>query len=459
MLSRFFGQSNRKFHIALLGAGISNLAAAEVFLRHGHRVTVYERDPSRLLFPAAPFDGDRFRYGGVFPDSVADADLVLRAPGLRPPADFLSECRRRSLTVTTEAGLFLALSPIPTYGVTGSDGKSTTATVAAALLRAAGVPTALVGNIGVPALPLIDTLTTPDAPRAAVVELSSFQLWDALAPPTFAAVTNITENHLDFHTDFAEYTDAKARILSGENPPVLPQSAPLPPRFPRVSDARLFDTAPLPPRTEGAYTENGCLYSVRDGKTHCLADLSLCLLVGEHNLKNLAAATALVEGQVPPRVFAEALPSLRPLPHRMELVRTVRGVPYIDSSIDSSPLRTESTLRAIGGRATVIVGGKTKGIPLTPLGATLARFAHAVVLLGEAAPCIEEILLSHTPFLEKTVPVCRARNMREAVRLAASLTPSGTPVVLSPACTSFDLYKNYAERGDAFCVAVRELEE
>ena len=436
--------------ILVLGRGISNRLLPDFFFRHGCAVTVADT-PCAEIPP--------------------DTDLILRSPGMRPDGTFFAEAAARNIRVATEIGLFLDTAPIPVIGVTGSDGKSTTATLTAAILRAAGFRVFLGGNIGVPLLPQYDDMRAGDI---AVAELSSFQLFDAVTPPASGAVLNITPNHLNWHKDFAEYAAAKARILphgllrdpfgravlSFDDPVSLSF-------FPKIGSGVtpvLFSGTAGYAAIRAKYgdvravtTEDGSLY-LSEGKKRdrCLYTAEF-RLSGRHTLLNLAAAVALTHGLADRHAMRAAAASAENLRHRMEKVAVRNGVTYMDSSVDSSPSRTAATLEAIGERVIVLSGGAKKGIPLKPLGALFLRYAKAVILLGDAAEEIADVLAGEPGFNEKGIPVIRADSMADAVRRAAAMAVPGDRVVLSPACTSFDRYHNFGERGDDFSQCVHNL--
>lgn len=382
--------------------------------------------------------------------------------------------------MTTEIGLFLSSSPVFTVGVTGSDGKSTTASLAAAILREGNRRVFLGGNIGTPLLPQIFDMREGDV---AVVELSSFQLYDTAASPDTGVITNITPNHLNWHKDLAEYTAAKENIFKKRRPsPPVSCFFPVPPVRAVLSASdgetpRLLSTVDTPVLFSA--TESYAALSQRYGSLpatvieneelrfytghgreyDAVATLSAFRLTGLHERMNLSAAVAVTYGIADRGAVSRAMRSAERLPHRMERIKKVRGVTYYDSAVDSSPGRTQVTLAALvsetGKKPIVIAGGKGKGIPLSPLVDTLLAYARAAVLTGETAEEIGAALARAAP----TFPVYIAADMKTAVAIAASLAEDGDSVILSPACTSFDRYASFREKAADFERAVMLLDE
>lgn len=452
---------------------MSNAPLLGFFKDMGLSVTL--RDPRKTL-PLDGAHGARLVLGDGWLSGI-DEDIVIRSPGLRPVGEGFS---LPHAYVTTEIGLFLPSSPIFTVGVTGSDGKSTTASLAAAILRESKRRVFLGGNIGTPLLPQIYDMQEGDI---AVVELSSFQLYDTVASPDTGVITNLTPNHLNWHESFAEYSAAKENIFSRRRHspfvscffPVPPQRAVLsasdgetPRLLSAVETPVLFSAtesyAALSQRYGGVaatVVEDGHIrfYTGHGRENDTVADLSAFRLTGLHERMNLLAAVAVTYGIADKDAVARAALNAERLPHRMERIETLSGVTYYDSAIDTSPLRTATTLSALFSetkrRPIVIAGGKGKGISLAPLVDTLITYARAAVLTGDTAEEIGTRLMRAAT----TFPVHIAADMQEAVAIAAGLAEDGDSVILSPACTSFDRYKNYREKGEDFRRAVMLLKE
>lgn len=459
-----FVESKGTKKVALLGCGVSNTPLIPFFLSRGFSVTLRDALPLSAL-PKEVRDltnrGLIIKSGDEWLSDLKEP-LILRSPGMRPdrfPA--LIEAKLRGSTVTTELGLFLAVSPIRVFGVTGSDGKSTTASLTAAILRESGHRVFLGGNIGEPLLPHLDEMKKGDL---AVAEISSFQLYDALSPPSVAAVTGITENHLDWHADFSEYVSAKRNILMPHGYRVLSADRTLPDGFEEEGVTAYFSTeqskkdllsrygdAPL------AYLDGGFVCLTENKTEKRLFPISDFALPADYDKKNLFAAILLSRAFATENGIRSAAKTAKALPHRMEKVASVRGVIYYDSSIDSSPARTAASLSSLPFSPIVIMGGKNKGLSYDALPDLLAKRAKAVILTGENATALKNALENDPVFQESGVGLFLEDDMTAAVRRASMLAKAGDAVVLSPAAASFDRYKNFAARGEAFRHAVLSL--
>ncbi len=438
--------------VGLLGFGRSNRAVCDFLLPSGAVLTVYDEKTE------GP-DAARYRRAGVrfvtgpFPP-VFEEDILFRSPGIRPDLPGIRACLSSGGELSGETELFLSACPCRLFGVTGSDGKSTTTALLRALLETTGQRVYSGGNNGVSLLPYLDGMRETDF---AVLELSSFQLMTLAAFPGTAVITNLTPNHLNWHHDFAEYRAAKAHILQGATRLVLSVEDAECRRLARGQTAPIaFFTSSgageLPPGGQGTYYEGDVLCVRAGSRLWSLRIASAYRLPGIHNRKNLAAAAAaafpFLTG-VPGDALLSALFAFGGVPHRLQTVCTVGGVTYIDSSIDTSPTRTAAALSTFSKKPLVIAGGRGKGISLSPLADTLAAGACAVFLYGETAT---EILTD----VNDRIPAVAFSSFREAFEAASSAAQPGDTVLLSPGCTAFGEFRDFEERGDFFTALARE---
>ena len=460
---------------AVVGLGKSNLPLIDFLLSNGARVVARDKKTRESLGEL----GNELEAKGVtlitgegYLDHLEE-DIIFRTPGLRPDLPAFVEALARGARLTSEMELFLELCPATVIGITGSDGKTTTTTVTGLLLEAAcqkrGYGKAWVGgNIGQPLLPFVGQMSENDF---AVVELSSFQLQTMRRSAHRAAITNVTPNHLNWHTDMAEYTDAKtniyrhtpcqALILNAENEitQTLGRSCEQPVCwFSSVRTTPADFEGLCRPQDSAVYLADGYV-TLWDGKIASpLLKREEILLPGKHNLENYMTAIALCREWLTPDVIGEVASSFLGVRHRLERVRVLDGVTYYNSSIDSTPTRTAAALSALSPvRPIVICGGYDKQIPFAPLANTLYKHAKAVVLTGATADAILEALSSHSDADQNALPIYREPDFQGAVELAHRLAASGDTVLLSPACASFDAFCNFEERGDRFCAIVNSL--
>ncbi|MBE6768013.1 MAG: UDP-N-acetylmuramoyl-L-alanine--D-glutamate ligase [Ruminococcaceae bacterium] len=453
---RFFEEIRGK-RVTVCGIGINNTPVIRQFLAAGAKVTACDRRTREQLGSIAnelEAEGAVLQLGEGYLDRL-DADLILRTPGMKPYLPQFEEARARGVTVTSEMELFFALCPAPIYAVTGSDGKTTTTTILARLLEASGRRVWLGGNIGRALLPFIHEVQANDA---AVVELSSFQLTGMTQSPHVAVVTNVAPNHLDWHTDMQEYIDAKRNlvlwqtagdrtVLNADNAITCGYAEGL------RSSCSFFSRLQKP--QNGAYLrKDGMLCAVSEEEETPVVAAAEIRIPGVHNVENYLAAIAALRGEVAPAVIADFARTFGGVEHRSEWVRTVNGVRWYNDSIGSSPSRTVAGLHAFDRKVILIAGGYDKHIPYDPLGEAAKDTVKAAVLLGATADAIEEAIRAHCD-----LPIERVATMEEAVAAAHKLAVDGDIVFLSPASASFDMYKNFEERGCHFKRLVLELEE
>lgn len=439
--------------VAICGIGRNNTPVIKQFLSHGAIVTACDRRTRDQLGETADeleAAGAALSLGEGYLDGLNDMELILRTPGMKPYLPPFEEARKKGIPVTSEMELFFELCPAPIYAVTGSDGKTTTTTIIAGLLRAAGKTVHLGGNIGRPLLPDIDNIQPEDA---AVVEISSFQLTMMTQSPHVAVITNVAPNHLDWHTDMQEYIDAKKNLIAHQTKTdraVLNADNAITAAFAKEVKGELLLFSRKAPQAGAWLREDGMLCVTADGETTPVIAAKDILLPGDHNVENYLAAFAAVWGDVPPTVMAEYARHFGGVPHRCELVRERNGVKWYNDSIGTSPSRTIAGLKAFDRPVILIAGGYDKHIPYDPLGPVAADTVKAAILMGATANAIEAAIRACAE-----LPIARVNSMEEAVQTADALAKNGDIVFMSPASASFDLYRNFEERGEHFkrCVA------
>ena len=370
-LRAYFSALQNK-RIAVIGIGVSNTPLIQAILAAGLDVTACDKKPRSALGAL----GDELERAGCalclgedYLDRL-DQDVIFRTPGLHPR--FLERAKERGAEITSEMEAFFQLCPCPIVGVTGSDGKTTTTTIIAGLLEAAGRRVHLGGNIGHPLLTEVDSIAPGDV---AVVELSSFQLMDMDRSPHIAVLTNLSPNHLDVHKDYAEYIQAKTNIFRHQSPvdrAVFNLDNAETRRLSRQAVGRCFGFTREEVPERGTYLSAGYpgdhIWMVNDRGHRAVLSLDAIRLPGWHNVENYMAAIAAVDGLVPNEAIADFAAHFQGVEHRIELVRTLRGVRYYNDSIASSPARTIAGLRCFPEKVILMAGGKDKGIPYDELG-------------------------------------------------------------------------------------------
>lgn len=445
--------------IAVIGVGVSNTPLINLLLSCGCNVTVCDkRSLSEMGMEALDLinRGAKLKLGEDYLEGL-DHDIIFRTPGLMPFDPHLEAAKARGSLITSEMEVFFALCPCKTIAVTGSDGKTTTTTIISELLKAAGYRVHLGGNIGHPLLCEIPETVADDI---AVLELSSFQLHSMYCKPNVAVVTNISPNHLDKHKDYQDYIDAKRAEFEHQN-----EDDKLILNFDDEHSAYYahFAHAPVSYFSDknrvdrGVICENGVILRVNGTEQQEIMGAEEIKLPGEHNLLNYLAAFAAVDGLVSNEICRQVAMRFAGVEHRLEQVRVLNGVTYINDSIGTSPTRTSAGLHALKVKPIVIAGGYDKHIPFDGLGDELCRFAKRVFLTGDTAESIHKAIVNSPYYAESGLEIRRIDDFKEAVLAASASAEPGDIVLLSPACAAFDRFKNFAERGKYFKEIVMEL--
>lgn len=438
-------------NVTVIGIGISNMPLIKYLTSAGALVTACDIHDAEWLgdnYKECEKLGVKLSLGDGYLDNLTD-DLIFKTPGMRYDVPKLVEARERGAVITSEMEVFFELCPSHIIAVTGSDGKTTTTSLIYRMMTDAGYKTWIGGNIGNPLLSQVDDMTENDY---VILELSSFQLHTMKKSPEIAVITNLSPNHLDWHTDYAEYIDAKTNIfkhMTRDNKLVLnadnaDSSALLPLAH---CDVKMFS------RKLNAYVR------LENKKIICnneeILDINNIKIPGMHNVENYMAAIAAIYGLVSRDIIVSVAKNFGGVPHRIELVRTLNGVRFYNSSIDSSPNRTINTLNVFPEKVIMISGGKDKGIPYDAIGEPIADHVKTLILIGATSGKIEDAL--NATGRQDEVKIIRTTTYPEAVNAAYSEAKDGDVVLLSPASTSFDMFRNFEERGNLFKELVNKL--
>ncbi len=455
--ARAFFESINSKRVIICGIGNNNLPVIHQFLQAGaHVIACDKRTREQLGDTAAELltAGVELRLGDGYLDDL-DADLILRTPGMKPYLREFEKARNNGIPVTSEMELFFELCEAPIYAVTGSDGKTTTTTVIAGLLDAAGIKTFVGGNIGRALLPYVEEIRSQDA---AVVELSSFQLTNMRQSPRVGVVTNVAPNHLDWHTDMEEYIEAKRNLVAHQaaaDRAILNADNAITECFSASCCGQVWQFSRRHPVERGCWlNDEGYIVVSQEGANTVVMHCEDIRIPGVHNIENYMAAIAAVWGIVPPTAIQQFAKAFGGVEHRCELVRERGGVRWYNDSIGSSPSRTMAGLNAFKQKVILIAGGYDKHIPYTPLGPVAAEKVKAAVLLGATAQAIEESIRACSD-----LPIIHVADMAQAVEQAARIAQQGDIVFMSPASASFDMYPNFEVRGNHFKELVRHLPE
>ena len=442
---------------AVIGIGVSNQPLIQLLLSRGIRVTACDkknREALGIVAEQLEANGCSLRLGEGYLDGLTE-DVIFRTPGMRPDLPQFTAAVKRGSILTSEMEVFFEVCPCPKIAVTGSDGKTTTTTIIAELLKRAGKTVHLGGNIGHPLLAETGKMKPEDI---AVLELSSFQLMTMTHSPHIAVVTNLAPNHLDVHKDFREYIDAKENIFThqsaediavfnADNPYTLEEAGRA------VGRARLFSRQKE--LEDGVFLRGGAIIAKRDGAERQVMTAADIKLPGVHNIENYMAAIAAVDGLVPDGIIRDFAREFGGVEHRIELIRTRNGVRWYNDSIASSPSRTIAGLNSFKEKVILIAGGKDKGISYESLGPVINDHVKLLILCGATAGVIRQSTEQAPNY--GGLEIADVTDYHEAVALADSRAEEGDVVILSPASTSFDRFANFMERGRVFKDIVNAL--
>ncbi|MBQ2000207.1 MAG: UDP-N-acetylmuramoyl-L-alanine--D-glutamate ligase [Clostridia bacterium] len=460
MNREMFFKSVKGKKIAFCGIGKSNLPLIYKFIEKGAEVYACDRRDRSQLAPGQAEElesaGAKLILGDGYLNNL-NVDIIFRTPGMNYFLPELTEARKKGIVVTSEMEVFFDLCPCKIFAVTGSDGKTTTTTLIATMLKEQGYNVHLGGNIGTPLLPIIEEIGENDI---AVAELSSFQLISMRKSPDVSVVTNVAPNHLDVHKTMDEYIDAKKNIFMHQNAftrTVLNADNEITASFADEVRGTLSYFSYNSPVSRGAYL---------DGDDICVADKNGVVKImnkheiripGEHNVENYLAAISAVWGYVDVETIVKVAREFGGVEHRIEFVREKDGVKYYNDSIATSPTRTIAGLKAFNQKLIVLAGGYDKHIPFEPLAPYAVEKIKVLILTGPTADAIEKAIRSDKNFDNCGMKILRSENLEQSVKMAHEIAKEGDIVSLSPACASFDAYPNFEERGNHYKKLVNEL--
>ena len=447
--------------VAFCGMGITNTPLAAMFLRRGFNVTVCDRrDPSD---PGAAVEklrtmGAAVRLGRDYLDGL-EADILFRTPAMNWNDPALDALRRRGTVVTSEMEVFFRVCPAHTIAVTGSCGKSTVSTIIARMLEASGKKVWLGGSIGKAMMPDVEKMTADDW---VVCELSSFQLISMRESPEIALITNISPNHLDTHSSMQEYIDAKTNIFAHQSAfdrLVVNGDCMISATLTGKCRGELMSFSRTSQPEYGAFAdEDGDIFLNRRGELRRIMNVRDIRVPGMHNVENFLAAICVTDGLVSDEDIISTAHLFCGVEHCAEFVRCVDGVCYYNDSIATTPDRTTRGMLSLFDRRIILIaGGHDKKLPFEQLGKSISKKVSTLILIGDTADAIEEAVRNARDYDPGTTRILRAEDMCRAVTLAAENADDGDIVALSPACSSFDMYRNFDERGRCFKQQVERI--
>ncbi|WPC41794.1 UDP-N-acetylmuramoyl-L-alanine--D-glutamate ligase [Clostridium sp. JS66] len=441
---------------AVVGIGISNKPLINFLLKLGAKVSAFDKKSEEQLGDTAKElreKGVNLVLGENYMDSLNGFDVIFKTPSMRIDTPALVNAKKQGAYITSEMEEFIKYCPAKVYGVTGSDGKTTTTTLIYNILKQQGYKTWVGGNIGTPLFTEIEKMKSDDK---VVLELSSFQLMTMNVSPEVAVVTNLSPNHLDIHKDMQEYIDSKKNIFKyqqSESLLILNRDNNLTNSMFNEAKGRVLGFSIKEKVKDGAYFEENKLY-IKEKEVCRLNEIQI---KGMHNVENLLAAFCAVSDDVNIENMRKTAISFTGVEHRCEFIREIDGVKYYNDSIATSPSRTLAGLKAFEKPVILIAGGYDKKIPLDVLAEEGYENIKALILVGATKDKIKDAFLKVMKKKNIEIPMVIEESLEKALSSARGFAKEGDIITLSPACASFDMFPNFEARGNKFKELVKEL--
>ena len=433
--------------VGVVGIGVSNIPLIRFLDQLGAEVSAFDqRTIENLSKEVLKFGTEIKLYlGEDYLMNLHNLDMVFKTPGMRFDNPYLQSVKEEGAIITSEMDEFLKYCPGRTIGVTGSDGKTTTTTIIGEILKKSGYKVYVGGNIGAPLFSKIEEIREQDM---VVLELSSFQLMTMTVSPEIALITNLTPNHLDIHKDMEEYIDAKKNIFRYQDENdllILNEDNEITKGFATEANGKV-EFFSSKKENEDAYYNDGSLYL----RYERIIDLKEMRVKGIHNAENFLGAFLAVEDYVTKDVMRHLALEFPGVKHRCQFIRELDGVSYYNDSIASSPTRTIASIKSLEKKVNVILGGYDKNLDFTPLAEEGHAYLKNIILVGDTKYKIKEVFNHLSETKEIHIPMFIAETFEDAVLLLKSISKDGDIAILSPACASFDMFKNFEARGDRF---------
>ena len=447
--------------VAIIGLGVSNLPLIDYLYKLGSEITLFNNKPieqldKNILDKIYEYKL-KFSFGENYLNKLVGFDVIFRSPSCRPDTPQIEEEVKRGALLTSEIELVLEMCPGTTIGVTGSDGKTTTTSLIYEILKENNYKCYLGGNIGIPLFTKLGEMKPEDF---VVLELSSFQLMTMKVSPQVAVITNVTPNHLDIHKSYDEYKEAKANIFKNQtenNLLVLNYDNNITRHFAKDVIGSVIYFSSKEKLENGIIVDGETIKDCESGLRRHLLNTKNTKLRGIHNAENMCAAIAATKRFVTPEVQAKAISNFAGVEHRLEFVKQIKGANWYNDSIASSPTRTIAGLKSFDENIVLIAGGYDKHLDYTPIAKPIVENVGSLILLGQTANKIYSAVTYELKFSDKELPIYKVNTLEEAVEKANEISKKGDVVLFSPASASFDMFKNFAERGNKFKQIVNKL--
>lgn len=450
---------NRK--VAVIGLGVSNLPLLDYLHNKNAKVTVFDKRtideiPKDTMDKITKYSFE-FSLGQFYLEKLKGFDLIFRSPSCLPTVPELVEAEKNGAIITSEIELVLKMTPSKVIGVTGSDGKTTTTTLIYEILKNAGYNCFLGGNIGTPLFTKIEDMKPEDV---VVLELSSFQLMGMEISPDISVITNISPNHLNIHKDYEEYIEAKKNIFKYQNDKgtlVINYDNEITKPFNKEAHGKVIYFSSKFKLEDGFIVDDNIIKESEAGIRKHILNVKDIKLRGVHNFENICAALAATKELVDTETACEAIKNFQGVEHRLELVREIDGVKWYNDSVSSSPTRTIAGLKSYDEEIVLIAGGYDKNLDYTPIAKPILEKVKTLILLGQTSGKIYEAVKKEAESQNKQINIYMCDSLAETVAKAKKYSKPGQIVLFSPASASFDMFKNFADRGQKFKDLVNQI--
>ncbi len=450
---------NRK--VAIIGLGVSNIPLLDYMNEKEARVTVFDdrtidKIPIEALEKIRKYEINSY-FGEESLKNLKGFDIIFRSPSCMPNREELQEEVKRGAVLTSEIEMVLQMSPSTVIGVTGSDGKTTTTTLIYEIIKAKGYKCFLGGNIGTPLFTKIEEMMPEDV---VVLEMSSFQLMGMEISPQISVITNISPNHLNIHKDYEEYIEAKKNIFKYQDDNgviVLNYDNEITRKLANEANGKVKFFSSKEKLSDGIILDDGIVKECKDKVRRHILDTKNIKLRGNHNYENACAAIATTEGLVDIDTQIDVISNFEGVEHRLELVREIDGVKWYNDSIGTSPTRTMAGLHSFDEDIILIAGGYDKHLDYKPLAKPILEKVKILILMGQTADKIYYAVKEEAENQNKQIETYVCESLEDTVKMAHKVAKKGQIVLFSPASASFDLFKNFAERGKKFKELVNRI--
>lgn len=451
--------SNKK--IAIIGIGVSNIPLLDYFHQNNAKVTIFDRKTldildNKVVEKISKYNID-YSLGENYLSKLSGFDIIFRSPSCRPDTKELVEEAKHGAIITSEIEMLIKLCPGTVIGITGSDGKTTTTSLTYAILKEKGYDCYLGGNIGIPLFTKLNEMT-PES--IVVLELSSFQLMNMEISPNISVITNISPNHLDVHKSYEEYIDCKKNIFthqSSDGIVVLNADNEITNKMKSEANGKVIMFSSKQRLDNGVIYDNKTIKSCEDGLRRHIIDVKNVKLRGIHNYENICAAIAATSSLVDIDTQIKAIIKFAGVEHRLEFIREINEVKWYNDSIGTSPSRTIAGLNSFDEKIVLIAGGYDKHLDYTPIAKPIVENVSALILVGATTEKIYEAVTKELKAQNKDMPIVKCTTLEETIAIANKIAKPGEVVLFSPASASFDMFKNFAERGDLFKKLVNNI--